>query len=199
LIALVARFGLAAASRDDRARGLAELRAPVPASLRAVHPSWIEAGLADLPWRARDVLAGGAHTPAEVWLARWACAELPPLPPLRDLARPESLADAIAMVRLADWLAAIGRAQLAYAASLAVPGAPRKDELGPARAVIARCRGTVDPLVIGARTIAGYTDVISARQLAVRLPRALALEAELAAHATGAAPTWAALRTALGG
>jgi len=193
---------LAQASRSTRASWLADVRAPLPAGLRAVHPSWIEAALAPLPARARDVLAAGPRDSIDVWLARWACAELPPLPALRDDRRPGSLADAIAMARLAEWLTAVGRAQLAYAASLAAPGAPRRDELGAARDVIARCRGTLDLRVIGARAVAPYVrdaGALTARQLAVRLPRELALEAELRGHATGAAPRWDALRTALDG
>jgi len=181
---------------------LADARAPVPAGLRAVHPSWIEAALAELPPRARDVLAGGARDEVDVWLARWACAELPPLPPLVDHARPSSLADAIAMTRLPEWLTAIGRGQLQYATSLATPGAPRRDELGPAREVIARCRGTSDLRVIGARALAPLVrdaGPLTARQLAVRLPRELHLENELQAHHAAIAPTWDALRRALDG
>jgi len=181
---------------------LAGAHAPLPAGMRAVHPSWIEAALAELPPRARDVLASGPRDDVDVWLARWACAELPPLPPLVDHARPRSLADVVAMTRLAEWLTAVGRMQLAYATSLATPGAPRRDELGPAREVIARCRGTSDLRVIGVRAIAPYVrdaGVLTARQLAVRLPRELGVEAELATHGMAAAPSWVPLRTALDG
>jgi hypothetical protein len=176
---------------------LAAARNPVPASLEAVHPSWLEAGLAQLPERARAAVAAGGGDAVDVWLARWACAELPPLPVPRDVTAPRGIEDVVAMVRLVEWLDAVGRAQLAYAASLVQRGTPRRDELGPARAVIARCRGG-DLRTIAARAIAPYTDPLIARQLAVRLPRAagLAFERELLAHAAAPrdhAPAWRAL------
>jgi hypothetical protein len=185
------------ATRHDRALQLAAARAPVPEGVRGVHSTWIEAALAELPDHARAALAAGGEDPSAVWLVRWACAELPPLPALRDVTAPRSIEDVVAMARLAEWLEAIGRAQLAYAASLAQPDAPRRDELGPARAVIARCRGG-EPRAIAARAIAPYTDAVIARQLAVRLPRpvGLAVEIELLAHARNPvvhAPAWSAL------
>ena len=170
--------------REGRAAELAAAAAPVPPGIRGAHPSWLEHALAELPARARDAVAAGGGDPVDVWLARWACAELPPLPPLRDVRQPRSIEDVVAMRELEAWLAGIGSAQLAYAASLAQPGAARCDDFGPARAVIARCRGG-DPLAIGARAIAPYCDPFTARQLAVRLPRArgLVVLAELHAHA----------------
>jgi hypothetical protein len=180
----------------DRFGGMAA-RAPVPAGLRAVDPSWIEAALARLPPRARAAVAAGGGDPVDVWLARWACAELPPMPALRDVIAPRSIDDVVAMRRLSTWLEAVGNAQLAYAASLAQAGAARRDELGPARVVIARCRGG-DVLAIAARAIAPYTDPLSARQLSVRLPRdtGQALERELLVHAAAPrehAPAWQVL------
>ncbi|HUJ62763.1 MAG TPA: hypothetical protein VLX92_29880 [Kofleriaceae bacterium] len=146
--------------------------------------------------------AEGRRGSIDTWLARWACAAIPPLPPVRDRA-PRSLDDVVALPgdRLLAWLGAVGRAQRAYAISLAAPGAVRRDELGAARAVIARCRpeGSSD-LAIGARAIAPHVAAspIAARQLAVRLPRelGLAIEAELLAHASDPiehAPRWTAL------
>jgi hypothetical protein len=191
-----AREGSTAA---QRASWIAAAQAPIPPGLRGVHPSWIEAALAGLPERARAAFAGGAAGALEVWLVRWACAELPPLPALREIGDPRSIGDVVAMAQLAVWLDAVGRAQLAYAASLAHPGAPRRDELGPARVVIARCRGG-DATTIAARALAPHCDAIAARQLAVRLPReiGIAIECELLAHArdpVAHAPAWHALRS----
>ena len=182
-------------SQRERMELIAKLRAPVP-NLRAVHPSWIEHALASLPPRARRAVAAGGGDPTDVWLARWACAEIPPLPDLRG-GPVRSLADLVAHDALEPWLRAVGTAQLQYATSLAQPGAPRRPELGGGRAVIARCKGG-DVLAIGARAIAPHVDPFAARQLAVRLPRAtgLAVLAELHAHAADPiadAPTWAAL------
>jgi hypothetical protein len=123
------------------------------------------------------------------------------MPPVRDVDRVRALPDALALAAepLAAWLAAVGRAQLRYAATLAQPGAPRRRELGGARAVIARCR-SADPVVIGARAIAPHVarEALAAPRLAHRLPRALGLAvlAELHSHADDPiedAPTWAAL------
>jgi hypothetical protein len=184
-------------TQAERAALLAAARAPLPPGVRGVHPSWIEAALAELPERARVAFAAGGGDPVDVWLVRWACAELPPLPAVREVAAPRAIEDVIAMARLDAWLAGVGRAQLVYAASLAQPGAPRRDELGPARAVIGRCRGG-DPHLVGARAIAPYGCALAARQIAVRLtrPLGLAVEAELLAHARDPiehAPRWAAL------
>ncbi|HEX4455264.1 MAG TPA: hypothetical protein VH143_30595 [Kofleriaceae bacterium] len=51
-------------SRRRRAEWSARVRVPVVAGLRGVHASWIEAALAELPERARVVLAGGSGDPA---------------------------------------------------------------------------------------------------------------------------------------
>jgi hypothetical protein len=82
------------AARRRRAEWAAIVRAPVPAGLRAIDPTWIEAALAELPPRARAAVAhaGGVATAGptieagsaaesqrgsiDVWLARTACAEL---------------------------------------------------------------------------------------------------------------------------
>jgi hypothetical protein len=180
------------ASKRERAEMIARLRAPVPEGLRGVHASWIEAALAELPPRARVAVAAGGGDPVDVWLARWACAQIPPLPPIRAQ-RVRAIEDVIALPDPGEWLRAVGRAQLDYALSLAQPGAPRRDELGPARAVIARCRGG-DELAIGARTLAPHTSPLQRIQLAVRLPRASNILGELHATARVAdGPTFAVL------
>jgi hypothetical protein len=191
---------LASASTASRAARLASVRAPVPTGLRGVHRSWIEHALAALPPRARSVLAEGPRDAVDVWLARYACAELPGLPPTHDGAV-RTLADLVALDgdALHAWLLRVGRAQLAYAASLTRTTAPRRDELGSARAVIARCRGG-DPLAIAARTASPHLmrAPLASRQLAVRLPRELGMmfEREVAAHAGDHPPesaSWQAL------
>ena len=185
------------ATRQERARWLAEARAPLPAGLRNVDASWIETELDELPPRARRALASGGGSATDVWLVRWACAHIPPLPAVRELHAPRSIEDVVAMARLAEWLEAVGLQQLHYAVSLAVPGAARRPELGPARVVLERCK-LGDARRIAARAIAPYSDAWTARQTAVRLPRPLGLsiEAELLAHARDPiehAPAWSAL------
>ncbi len=98
-------------SRRRRAEWSARVRVPVVAGLRGVHATWIEAALAELPERARVVLAGGSGDPAsglprtfdsaprplpggdpgtaeiarvrgvDVWLARWVTAGFVALEP----------------------------------------------------------------------------------------------------------------------
>ena len=65
------------ASKQERARALAIARAPVPPGLRAIHPTWIEHALGGLPASARAAVAAGGGAPVDVWLARWATAQLP--------------------------------------------------------------------------------------------------------------------------
>jgi hypothetical protein len=191
--------------RRLRARLLASATAPLPAGIRGAHPSWIEAGLVGLPARARQAIASGTITEVDVWLARWACAEIPPLPAIS--VRPVgSVADAIRLPadQLRAWLSEVGADQLALALRAAGPDAvaiaaartdasiaarlkraaaridepPRGEALGPVRAAIARCRLELDGNVlvrVGARAIAPYVDAVAARQLAVRLPHPLGL------------------------
>ncbi|MEO8702818.1 MAG: hypothetical protein ABI867_22430 [Kofleriaceae bacterium] len=199
-------------SRELLAKIAAAVRAPMPAGIRGVDPSWIEAGLAGLPPRARTALAGKVSTPVDVWLVRWACAAIPPLPAIDPtIVAPRSLDDAIRMsgAALATWLAEVGADQLAHALHSAAPPVidelvtrvagdrlrvalariglpPRANALGPVRAAIARARPGSDLLVrIGARAIAGFCDGLVRRQVTVRLPRPLGLivNAELVAHA----------------
>jgi hypothetical protein len=152
------------ARRVLRAKLAAVVRAPVPAGIRGVHASWIEAGLVGLPRRARVALASGDGSPVGTWLVRWACAELPPLPAIDPALRaPHSIDEAIRLsgAALEDWLASIGADQLAlvlraagtpvvaaaavrlagdrlHAAMIRIAVPPRVDALGPARAAILR-------------------------------------------------------------
>lgn len=182
-----------AARRALRAKWAAASRVPVPPGLRGGHPSWIEAALAELPPRARADLArggagagadaeaaaaspggasGGAYDPVAVWLVRWVCAGLPPMPPADAAGPPLSIDHAVRLrgADLAAWLAEVGADQLAFALGAAgsttgaeavaaaarvvgerlpraasrIAAAPRAGALGPARAAIARCRVPLD-------------------------------------------------------
>ncbi len=188
-----------------------------------MHPTWIEAALAELPPRARTALAAAGGDATDVWLARWATAAFVAMPELRPppLLSLGELA-AHAHDEVAAWLERVGADQLARAAVIAGPDAvavlashlpaalarialpPRAGQLGPDRAVVRRCAGLAtinDGLIrIAARTIAPWfaTDVVGRRQLAQRLPRplGLAIAAELDAYADtplDQCPTWTAL------
>jgi hypothetical protein len=198
-------------ARRMRAEWCAEARAPVTGGLRGVHPTWIEAAVAELPERARAAVAGDGTAPVDVWLARWACAEFPVMPLGRE-ALPVTIEDvgAIGPPRSVEWLASIGADQLALAvasagelataigrfgemvarASRRLRIAPRAGNLGPARAAVARCRVDLDDLVlvrIGARALAPHLAgrMLVRRQLVLRMPRPLGVvvERELVAHA----------------
>src|SRR3569623_2406268 len=67
------------ADQATRARAMMMWRAPVPPGLRAVHATWIGRGHGGLPPRAREVEAARPESPLDVWLARSATAELPPM------------------------------------------------------------------------------------------------------------------------
>ncbi|HEY0194481.1 MAG TPA: hypothetical protein VGC42_25385 [Kofleriaceae bacterium] len=160
------------ADRGERARWAAAARTPVPAGLRGVHPSWLEAGLAGLPPRARAAVAAGGGAPVDTWLARWATAGIPPMRPAEagriDSPDAATRADAASLTR---WLEDAGADQLAFALEAAGSGAvaraagaaaarvvgarllaaaarigvaPRLGALGPVRAAIARCRLELD-------------------------------------------------------
>ncbi|MEO7731589.1 MAG: hypothetical protein ABIY55_11495 [Kofleriaceae bacterium] len=220
-----ARDAMTGVDRATRVRRAARATSPVPAGLRGVHPSWIEAGLAGLPARARAAVASGGGAPVETWLARWATATIPPMPAISE-ARVTSLASALAVdaATLERWLAEVGADQLALALGAAGGGAleaaarvvgarltaaaarigepPRAGALGSIRAAIARCRVTLDDRAlvrIGARAIAAHVPALARRQLAHRLPRALGLvvEDELATAPAADAPRWAALGATL--
>ena len=200
---------LAAMSSEPRRRTRAQIaaaaRTPVPAGIRGVHPSWIEAELAGMPRRAREALATAtAGDPADVWLVRRVCADLPPLPAVVASQRPPgSIDDAIRLPGplAIEWLANVGADQLAHALRRAersdivaiahtigdrlraavarIDSAPRANALGPERAAIGRCgreSGDEDLLVrIGARAIAPHVDALVRLQLTVRMPRSLGL------------------------
>jgi hypothetical protein len=163
---VLVRLGLVAegATKQERARALAIARAPVPPGLRAIHPTWIEHGLAQLPARARAAVAAGGGAPVDVWLARWATAHLPSMIVEPTLAarvakhRAWLLVDGIPtapLTALVGWLASLGQGG---------------DELARVRA--------------GARAIAPRLSPLAARQLAVRLPRPIGLvvHRELVSH-----------------
>jgi hypothetical protein len=183
-----------AGSQMLRARVLAAVRVPVPAGIRGVHPSWIEAGLVGLPVRARQALASGPSDSIDVWLVRWACAAIPPLPAADPAAgaaaSPASIDDAVRLPGdgLARWLAEVGADQLAHAvrkagvraiaevatrvigdrlraAAARIDRAPRAGALGPARAAIARCRGELRAPVRSA--VAGDASTVRAQPLAI--------------------------------
>lgn len=205
-----------AIARGDRAgpsRRAQAARAAVPAGIRGVHPSWIEAALAGLPVRARAAVAAGGGDPVDVWLARWATATIPPMSAV-TAARVTSVETAtrVDAATLERWLEEVGADQLALALTAAGAGAvaaaarivgdrltaaagriaapPRAGALGPTRAAIERCRVALDeraPLRIGARAIAPHVDRLARLQIAHRLPRPVGLVvAEALAAAAGA-------------
>lgn len=200
-----------AADRATRIRWAATARSAVPAGLRGAHPSWIEAGLAGLPARARAAVASGGGNEVDVWLARWATAAIPPMPAV-TAAQVSSVDAAIRVdaVTLERWLADAGADQLALALGAAGAGAvaraavvvgerltaaaarialaPRTGALGPTRAAIERCRVVLDDRAlvrIGARAVAPYVDRLARLQIMHRLARPLGLIVgdELAASA----------------
>lgn len=193
------------ARKRRRAELAAQVRSPVPPQLRVVHPTWIEAALAELPARARTAIAGEATDPIDVWLARWATASLP-LPGGERVPHADPRA----------WLLAIAEDQLAFALGTGAPAAlaaavariatpPRHGALGPHRAALARCRGASldDPaslIAIAGRALAPHLadDALARLHLTRRLPYALGavLERELvgsAATPIDHVPKWNAL------
>jgi hypothetical protein len=201
--------------RARRARWAAAARAPVPAGLRGVHPSWIEAGLAGLPERAREAVAAGGGGEVLTWLARWATAAIPPMPAV-TASRVTSVDSAtrVDAATLERWIEDAGSDQLAFALAAAggdavaasarifgdrlieaaarVAVAPRAGALGTTRAAIARCRVVFDDRAlarIGARAIAPHVDPLARLQIVHRLarPLGLAIRDELEAAAGVAA------------
>lgn len=153
----------------------------MPIGLRAIHPTWIEHGLADLPDRARAAVAGVQASPVDVWLARSATAHLPAMivePAIATLVATHAafvLVDGIPTApatSVVAWLDSVGADQLAFATSDAavrplarlgdaparIQRAPRKGQLGSQRSAIARCTDVaMDELAhvrIGARALA---------------------------------------------
>jgi len=193
-----------ASDRATRVRWAEAARAPVPAGLRGVHPSWIEAGLAGLPARARTAVASGGGDEVDTWLARWATASIPPMPAVTAarVTSPGSITR-VAAATLEGWLADTGADQLALAlgaagkaavaavaaaariaggrlleAAARIAVSPRAGALGPVRAAIARCRVTLDDRAfvrIGARAVAPHVDPLARLQIMHRLPWPLGL------------------------
>jgi hypothetical protein len=192
-----------------RAEVIAAARSPVPSGLRGVHESWIEAALEPLPARARVVLAEGPLDEADVWLARRACAHIPPLPAIDPaLARPRTVSDTLAMspIALRDWLTEVGRDQLAFAlgdhaavvpeladARVRIMTSPRHGSLGARRDAIDRAKG--EAFVIGVRALAPHLDRPLVRALVLRFshPDGRGIGAELTAHHAGRSAAWSAL------
>jgi hypothetical protein len=183
------------ARRDKRRTWTIASRVPVPPGLRGIDPSWIEAALAALPAAARDAIATGGTSAHDVWLARWACAAFPPMPPIDPaIAGPRDRADVprLGSAALRGWLEDVGADQLAFAlgphaanaanvfgdrlvaAAARIGTPPRAHALGNRRAAIDRARVDPDPLAllkIGARALAPHTDPLLRRQIVHRLPR----------------------------
>lgn len=181
-----------APAQQRRAEILAAARAPIPGSLRAIQPTWIEHALAELGdgpgpsadtasvtrGRARRVLASPTTDPIDIWLARWATHALPPT--LSDARLPAIAGDQDAAA-VVDWLGRIGADQMAFALddqARAVPALaaaveriakpPRAGQLGPRRAAIARCRDApldddLSFVLVGCRALAPH---LAADQLA---------------------------------
>jgi hypothetical protein len=205
--------------RQRRAAVAAESRATGTQSLRGVHPSWIEAALAELPARARTATAGSSREPIDLWLARFATASIAPI---RAHAQ-RRLAHQIQRdsTNVVAWLSSVGADQLAFALGTAaathpvlaaaasrIQTAPRVGQLGPKRAAITHCRGvSLDEgeralLVVASRALAPHLadDPVGRLQLARRLPYALGIlvDRELLAHRADSvdnAPSLAALLT----
>lgn len=158
-----------------------------------VHPSWIEDAPVD------------PKSPAEVWQLRSVQADLPPKAP------------AMLPLDLA-WLIGVGADQLAFAlgeeaaripslayAVVRIAEPPRRGELGPKRAALARCQDAnlEDELAfvrVACRALAPHvaTNRLAQLQLSRALPRpiGLVIERELLAYANVSldqVPSWAAL------
>ena len=201
------------AQKLQRARWMAASRLVWPENFRAIHPTWIEAVLGELPARARTAVANGSGDPIEIWLARRALAGFVAMPAARDAIRTPVDVPAVPADPLRAWLEQIGADQLASALAriggedviaadprLAAARARGTAGLGPPRAVVHRCSGLVDEdtrlVRAGIRTVAPHLDARGRRQVLQRLPRALALELRGDLHAFAADPqpaSWAAL------
>jgi hypothetical protein len=136
--------------------------------LGQVHPSWLEA----LEPRTRHALQSQT-TPADVWLARWALADLP-------IAAPSLLP--LELV----WLVRVGNELIAFAL-----GRSTRTDLGPRRVAIERCRDAKldDELSIVRVACRALAPHLAANRLAfLQLTRAqprpigLVIERELLAH-----------------
>src|SRR5690606_32208031 len=113
---------LLAAPASELAAAAAQLRAPRPAGLAEVHPTWIEEALAGEDPRVRAIVAGGDAAPeVRAWAERRVFGALRPMPLTGGdkMSAPADLARA-----RGDWLTLrlerVGVRQLAHATS----GAP---------------------------------------------------------------------------
>ena len=184
----------------ERARWMAVSRIAVPEGLRLIHPTWIEAALAELPATARAAVAKLGSSPREVWLARTAMAGFVAMP-LRRVEAVNLPAElpALAPAVLQAWLERAGADQLARAAQLAggstmqlaerdpalrdararIARPPRLGQFGSDRAVVDRCtqipQDELRLLRLGARAVAAHLSPLARQQLVQRLPRALGL------------------------
>lgn len=185
--------------RKLRVRWAMAARTPVPAGLRGVDASWVEAGLAGLPARAREAVARGGGSPADAWLARWATAAIPPMPAISEpRVTTRHSVTRVGAGELVRWLEDAGADQLALAlgaaggdalapavravgdrlraAAVRITRPPRHGGLGPTRAAIARCRIALDAhalIRIGARAVAPHLEPLERAQLVCRLTRSL--------------------------
>jgi hypothetical protein len=202
-------------TKTRRAELLVAARAPIPAALRAVHSTWIEHALAELPARARTAVSSQSADPVDVWLARWATHQVPPISSDARLPAIAATNDAAVIVA---WLGRIGADQMAFAlgegantipalsaavARIAKP--PRAGELGPQRAAIARCRDVsldedLSFVLVGCRALAPHlaTNQLAKLQVILRLPRPIGIVVarELSLHGATSfdeCPSWAAI------
>jgi hypothetical protein len=150
----------------------ARLAAPlvlVERRLGKVHESWLDA----LEPRMRGALVAPARTPADVWLANWALADLP-------VAAPSSIPLELA------WLVRIGTELISFAL-----GRSTRAGMGPRRAAIERCKDAnfddeLSIVRVACRALAPHlaTNRLAVLQLTRAQPRpiGLVIERELLAH-----------------
>lgn len=198
----------AGAQQAQRARWMAVARIAVPAGFRMIHPTWIEAALAELPVQAREAVANLGTSPREVWLARMAAGGFVAMPQTTvSMVKVPAELPALAPVALQAWLERAGADQLARAAQIADQGGavqmmllvlrdpalraardriavpPRVGQFGSDRAVIERCTQVPHDetrlLRIGARAVAAHLSPLVRQQLVQRLPRALGVTVRL--------------------
>lgn len=206
-------------ARAQRAQWLATARLPVPPGFRSIHPTWIEAALADQPARTRDAVAnGGGAEPIDIWLARRALADFVAMPPPATVARNAAELPGLAPDALRAWLERAGADQLARAAEIAggdtlalarssleealdrIARAPRLGQLGSSRAILQRCAGIANDELrlarLGARVLAPHLDDVVRRQIIQRLPRAVGVAIRVDLDGFAVAPhlvSWFAL------
>ena len=203
-------------ARLQRAQWLATARLAAPPGFRAIHASWIEAALVDLPARARSAVANGGDA-VDLYLARTALAGFVAMPAATRLHTAADL-PGLDPDALRVWLERAGADQLARAAQLAggdvlalaerepalvsaldrIAKPPRLGQLGSDRAIVKRCAGIANDDVrlvrLGARAVAPHVNALVRRQLAQRLPRELAIVNDLHDFAADSHPvSWSAL------